>query len=294
MGKIYVLGSLNMDTTYYVEELPVPGMTVSSFRTDKAEGGKGLNQCFAARWCGADTALIGSVGRDEDGCVMLDTLRRYGIDISHIARMDKTTGKAVIFVDKTGRNMIVIDGGANQFVPVEQIKFQKGDWLISQLETNLDAVKGYFKMARNCGAHTILNPSPYRELDSEVIALTDLFIVNECEASMLAGVPMDNVKQILQMKDKFKAKGIRRIVVTLGGEGAVVLDGEESSYIHGIKVKAVDTQGAGDVFAGVLTDSLNNGKTLYEACENANRIAAKCVGIAGSTIVSMSAVKSRM
>lgn len=294
MGKIYVLGSLNMDITYYVKKIPNIGMTVPSRKKVTAIGGKGLNQSFAAKWNGAETLLIGAVGKDANGGCMLRALEKFGIDTTYIAEVEKDTGGATILVDDNGGNLIVVDGGANQFVVTKAIDFQKGDWLVAQLETNIDAVEGYFRAAKQHGAHTMLNPSPYKALTNEMISLTDLFILNEQEASCLLGCTLDTAEKVIEMQGIFRNRGIRYAIVTLGEKGAVVVENNQAVHIQGKKVKAMDTQGAGDAFAGILVAELIQGKTLYEAACRANEIAGKCVEIPGSTILSLSSLKKGM
>ena len=291
MGKMYVLGSLNTDLIYYVEQLPGKGMTISARASTRAPGGKGLNQAFSAAWSGVQTALIGAVGSDANGTRMLEVLRESGIETSYVERSGAPSGTAVILVDGKGDNLIVVDGGANLAVTVRPVVFQAGDLLAAQLETNLDAVLAYFRMAKEAGARVALNPSPYREVPGEIRDLVDLFILNEHEASALIQKPVSNGAQVAAAKEDFVRAGVETAVITLGSEGAVVLEKGEIFLVPGIPVQTVDTQGAGDAFAGVLFGGLLQGLSLREAAERANRTAARCVEVAGSTLVSLKALK---
>jgi ribokinase len=291
MGKVYVLGSLNIDTTYYVECLPEAGMTVIAARSKRALGGKGLNQAVAACWAGAETSLIGAVGDDENGVTLRNALLRYPINLQWLTKAPGPTGTAVIFVDALARNLIVVDGGANRFVPKDNIGFQAGDWLAAQLETNMDAVLHYFQAARKAGAYTVLNLSPYQEVPAELLRATSLLVVNEQEASLLIKKPVNAPGDILVAGAALAGLGISGALITLGRDGVLVIDSEEKTHISGITTNAVDTQGAGDAFLGVAVAALAKGKTLRQAAEYANRIAARCVEIEGSTLLSLEALK---
>lgn len=293
MAGVFVLGSLNVDTSYYLQKLPEPGMTVPAGKREKAAGGKGLNQAAAACITGAAVSLIGAVGEDEDGRFILDAVREYPINTDYLTETEMPTGTAVILVDEDGANMIAVHGGANRHVPVEDVSFREGDWLATQLETDACTVRSYFEMAKEKGAYTMLNLSPYEVLDKRILELTDLLVVNEHEASQFLGVQIRCADQARQAGRAMSLRGIKNAVITLGSDGAVVLEGGESRHIQGRRVKAVDTQGAGDAFAGILAGELALGKTLMESAEYANNAAAECVKVYGSTLVSLRELENR-
>lgn len=160
MSKVYVLGSLNLDTTYYVKELPTKGTTIMAKISERAAGGKGTNQAVAASFTGCETLLVGAVGNDANGQLMEETLKKHDVNTRWLTRVEQPTGTAVIFVDSEANNLIVVDSGANHYVPVCELPIQAGDWVIAQLETPIPAVREYFEMAKRMGANTMLNPSP--------------------------------------------------------------------------------------------------------------------------------------
>ena len=290
MSTVYVLGSLNMDTTYYVSRIPQAGVTLASSHCESAPGGKGLNQAAAISWTGAETALIGAVGRDANGEAMEKVLAGYPIDCTWLMKADAPTGSAVILVDEQGRNTIVVNGGANRQVPVREIGFQAGSYLVAQLETNLDAVAAYFVQARACGAHTVLNLSPSQPVPAELLKNVELLIVNEHEAGALTGREIRSPQDAADCGPELRAMGIHQALITLGENGVVVLDREKRIHILGEKVTARDTQGAGDAFLGVVVGGLAAGQSLEEAARRANHIAARCVQVEGSTLISLRAV----
>lgn len=296
MAKVFVLGSLNVDTSYYLEKLPERGMTVSANSSRKAAGGKGMNQAAAVSFTGCGVNLIGAVGDDEDGRMISGVLKEYPIDTEYLARVGQPTGTAIIYVGADAGNMIVVHGGANRCVPVYDIMFEQGDWLMAQLETETATVQRYFEMAKEKGAYTMLNLSPYQPLDKCILEMTDLLIVNEHEASQLIHKPIRCAAQAvgIGIGSMLKETGINRAVITLGSEGAVVLENGAGYHIQGKNAAAVDTQGAGDAFAGVLAGMLAQGASLQEAAEYANSVAAECVEVRGSTLISLKALKHNL
>lgn len=293
MAKVFVLGSLNLDTTYYVNALPNEGETVTSLSNESAVGGKGLNQAAAVAWTGVDTGIIGAIGDDESGRQMRAALERQKIDLSYLKTSRLPTGSAVILVDSGAKNLIVVNGGANRDVPKMGIPFAADDWLMAQLETPVEVVMHYFARARAGGAKTALNLSPYQTVPDELLRLVDLLIVNEHEASELLGCQIKNAEDACGTVDVLHKKGIKTAVITLGEAGAVVIDGSRTKEIKGVAVQAVDTQGAGDAFAGVLVGNCCKGSSLMDSAETANQIAAQCVTIAGSTIISLNAMERK-
>lgn len=286
MKTVWVLGSLNMDTTYNVGALPREGMTVRACACSRAVGGKGFNQAVAASRCGAPTRLIGAVGDDGDGHALLQAAAGQGVDTRYVFRLDReNTGAAVVLVEASGANLIVVHGGANLCVPRSAAPFAPGDLVAAQLETDPHTVAYYFSLAKEAGAVTVLNPSPFTPLSAGLIAATDLMVANEHEAAAFAGLDPQTAAPE-QLARAVCQRGIARAVVTLGGQGAAVLDGDTFSRIPGRAVPVVDTQGAGDAFLGTLACRLVQGHSLAEAARFANLVAADCVGRAGSTLAS--------
>lgn len=285
MSTVWVLGSLNMDSTYAVETLPQEGMTVAADACCRAVGGKGFNQAVAACRCGAPVRLIGAVGEDDAGLALLQAATREGVDTTLVNRLPHAgTGTAVVLVDAAGANLIVVHGGANRQVSCPAIPFAKGDFAVAQLETNLDAVLDFFGQAKSAGAVTVLNPSPFSALSPKLVAVTDLLVANEHEAAAFACLSADAPPE--QLVFGVQKQGIRLAVVTLGGDGAVLWNGDACVRIEGHHVPVVDTQGAGDAFLGTLLGWMAQGHMLAESARFANLVAAECVGHAGSTLVS--------
>jgi len=285
MNTVYIVGSINMDIVASVSDHPKVGETV--FGTDLAyfPGGKGANQAVAAARSGAQTVMIGAVGKDTFGSKLMDFLRENSIDTQFIATHETlTTGTALITV-ANAQNTIVVVPGANDAVVAAQIPIPKsGDIVVAQCETPLKETQKIFTAAQAAGVMTVLNPAPYKRLSEEMIAVCDIIIVNQIEINNLLqsyNMPVFE-KDNAQLSD-FATRLDVTIVVTLGSNGVIAATGNGDTYaIAGKKVEAVDSTGAGDCFVGNLCAKLLESNKLDEALEYANAAAALSVTISGA------------
>ena len=193
-NKVVVLGSINVDTTYHVERFPQPGETISAKSKSSVPGGKGANQAVAAVRSGAQTSFVGAVGSDNEGSYMLEALKENNIDVHHIM-VDKYhgTGTAAITLDANGQNDIMIYGGANQAMTTDVLAgiedvLDGADFLISQFETPQEVTLAAFKLAKEHGVTTILNPAPAHDIIPELLSYTDVIAPNESERALLTGI----------------------------------------------------------------------------------------------------------
>lgn len=263
MNKVTVLGSVNLDTTIRMGRLPIPGETVHSNEIFSSGGGKGANQAIAARRSDADTSFIGAVGNDEQGKLLLDLLAQDGIDITgvQIVQNDRT-GSAVVMVDEQAENSIVIYSGANEKINLveceaaEQI-IATSDFLVSQFEINIDVIIEAFKIAKQNGVRTLLNPAPaLDEIPAELLKYTDILIPNQSEAERITGIKINTDEQLYAATNQIKASGVEVVIITLGSKGSYYTSGEKSGKIPAQVVEAVDTTAAGDTFIGSLAAKL--------------------------------------
>jgi ribokinase len=289
-GRIVVVGSLNADLTIYTERLPNPGETLHGEGFAVNPGGKSANQAVAAGRLGADVALIGAVGQDANGDMLLAFAAGAGVDVSRVRRAaDVESGVAVITVDAAGENSIVISAGANGTVaPVDVTAakdvFDGAAVVCLCLEVGLGAVEAAAKAGHDAGATVLLNLSPYAPVPQSLADASDVLLVNAHEASQfLDGAdipgPVADAAAWERVRLKFAEHGLERAVVTLGAHGSVVLDsqaddGQRIIRIAPTKVDAVDTTGAGDAFTGSLAARLAAGETLAEAAAFASVAAA--------------------
>ncbi|MFZ1372886.1 MAG: PfkB family carbohydrate kinase, partial [Nostocoides sp.] len=210
MGRVVVIGSVNIDQVAVVAERPKPGETVLALDHRQLAGGKGANQAVAAARAGAQVLMVGCVGADSGGAAYRARLTAYGIDVSHVAvRPDRPTGAAFITVDDSSENTIVVVPGANADVgadwPQGFPELGADDVVVLQLEIPLAAVARAAELAHEAGARVIINVAPYAELPPAVLALADPIIANEHEALALAD----------------SGAGSGSLLVTLGANGAV-------------------------------------------------------------------------
>lgn len=263
MNTITVIGSINLDTTLRVGQMPKPGETMHAKEHFTAGGGKGANQAVAAKRSGADTYFIGAVGNDAAGTVMSDLLEQEEIDTTGVSRLDnQSTGQAFITVDDAGENSIMIFSGANNSFTPEDVKesteiIGKSDFLISQFESAINSTTEAFNIARSKQVKTILNPAPaLSEMPKELLSVTDMIIPNETETEILTGIKVTDEKSLKEAADYLHGLGIEAVIITIGSKGAFYDVNGKSGVIPAFKVKAVDTTAAGDTFIGALSTIL--------------------------------------
>ena len=281
MGKILVIGSLNIDMVMKVDHMPTAGETILCDGMKLVAGGKGANQACAAGRLGTDVTMLGAIGNDSHGEMQRDSLQRSGVDVSGlITKESVSTGTAFITVNKEGNNSIVVVQGANaQFTP-EDIEahrdlLEECEIVILQLEIPMDTVLYAVKLARTLGKTVILDPAPVPEhFPEELYQYVDIIKPNESELSRLTGIAdaQNHLEEAVQI---VKDHGVKNVLVTLGGDG-VYLDTENEPPVHipAKNVKVVDTTAAGDSFTAALAAMLLEGKTLKEAAEFANQVSA--------------------
>lgn len=263
-NKVVVLGSINVDTTYHVERFPQPGETISAKSKSSAPGGKGANQAVAAVRSGAQTSFIGAVGSDNEGDYMLEALKENKIDTHHIM-VDKYhgTGTAAVTLDANGQNDIMIYGGANQAMTKDVLDgiddvLDDADFLISQFETPQAVTLEAFKLAKQHGVTTILNPAPAHDIIPELLKYTDVIAPNESECALLTGIEIADEDSMLKSAEYFQSRGVKHLLITLGSKGVFYATPDAHGLVPAFKVKAVDTTAAGDTFIGALSSQLKD------------------------------------
>ncbi|MBT2492991.1 ribokinase [Streptomyces sp. ISL-96] len=285
---LLVVGSANADLVIGVERRPAPGETVLGSDLAVHPGGKGANQAVAAARLGARTALLARVGDDAHGRLLLESQREAGVDTGGVRVGGAPTGVALITVDPSGDNSIVVSPGANSRLTPEDVRdagalFAGARVVSAQLEIPLETVAEVVR-TRAAGSRFVLNPSPPAPLPAEVLAACDPLVANEHEARYVLGLgdtagpaPEDWARGLL-------ALGPRSVVVTLGAEGALVADGRTGAAVRvpSPRVDAVDTTGAGDAFTAALAWRLSLGEDLATAAAYAVRVGAAAVTKAGA------------
>jgi ribokinase len=252
---LVVVGSYNQDVVLSVASLPAPGETCLALRRTDVPGGKGANQAIQAARCGARVAMVASIGCDTAGDEAMAVWARDGVDSVSVARIPgRATGMGLILLDRAGENSIVVDSGANAVLNESHVEaasalIASARLAIAQLETSKAATRRAFEIARTAGVRTLLNAAPAPDLPlDDLLALTDLLVVNEGEGEALSGTA-----DVAGMGAELLARVGAAVIVTLGAEGAVLFrkDGppiRRQTY----PVQVVDTTGAGDAFIGAF------------------------------------------
>jgi ribokinase len=274
MGKIVVVGSINMDYTALLAELPHPGETLMAKGFKMSGGGKGANQAMAAAAFSKDVLMVGCLGDDPAGHALFEKMKDKGIDVSCIEFSEVPTGNALIYVAEEGKNTIVVYPGANhQCTPTYVEKYRKvieeASLVMMQLEIPMETVEVVADIAYKANVPVLLNPAPAQKLSEELIKKVTYLTPNETE--------------LLRITSQYDAKkgasalfamGVKNIIVTLGSNGCYVKTASEEARIETFKVNAIDTTAAGDSFSGALAAHLAKGTPLKESLKIANATGA--------------------
>ncbi|MEQ8860959.1 MAG: ribokinase [Pseudomonadales bacterium] len=254
MGRVVVIGSINVDLTAVVERLPVAGETLTGSTFSERAGGKGANQALAAARAGATVRLAGAVGSDPFAPLALANLTAGGVDLTAVREVDRPTGTALILVGADGENVIVVVPGANAAVDPAQaagLDLAAGDVLLLQGEIPLETLAAACARGRKAAARVLLNAAPFDAALADLLGQVNVLVVNELEAQALAGVLGIAARQPRELVAALAANDLD-LIVTRGAGGLVAaLDGEIVE-VPALGVDVVDTVGAGDAFCGYL------------------------------------------
>jgi ribokinase len=271
--SIVVFGSINIDLVVQCQHLPLPGETLLGGGFLIAPGGKGANQAVACARLGAPTYMVGRVGADSFGTIMRSSLDSNGVITSGIIN-DSTqpTGVALITVETSGENTIVVAPGANGNVSLEDVArmsplLSEASVLLLQLEIPLDTVVAAACAAREQGITVILDPAPApaHDLPDDLYRVVDILTPNESEAARLVGFQLGKAADVERAAQILMERTGGSVVIKLGGRGAYLLDGKGGEFRPAIEVQLIDTVAAGDAFNGGLATALSEGNDLRTA-----------------------------
>lgn len=300
---ITVVGSINCDLTVHVAAHPRPGETILGHDRRTYSGGKGANQAVAARLLGDHVVMVGAVGTDGEANFVLDALASRGVDTAAVARIpEESTGLALIAVDATGENTIIVCSGANAAMTPELVAGARGlieraDAVIMQGEIPAHTIDDVAAVVAAAKGRLILNLAPVVPVTRETLQVANPLIVNEHEAvdvlRMLgdegaAGEAGDDPVELGRtLITRLLNLGVPSVVVTLGGAGAVCgaageLASPDITHVPSPTVHVVDTTGAGDCFVGALAAALCAGRSLIDGVELAVKAGAYAVTGAGA------------
>src|SRR5664280_71586 len=280
MDKILVIGSSNTDMVIKTEKMPLPGETILGGTFLMNPGGKGANQAVAAARLGGKVTFITKRGNDLFGNQAVGLFMREGIDTQYIVKdKELPSGVALITVDAEGENSIVVAPGSNSNLLPEDISLKlmktgKCAILLLQLEIPVKTVEYAVHKASEYGIKVILNPAPAATLPDDLFKHIWLITPNETEAEMLTGIRVHDIPSADGAAESFRKKGVQNVIITLGSAGAYVKSDKFTGMVPALKVDAVDTTAAGDVFNGALAVVIAEGKGFGEAVLFANKAAA--------------------
>jgi ribokinase len=267
---IVVFGSINIDLVVRTPRLPTPGETLTGHTFFTAPGGKGANQAVACARLGVPTRMVGRVGDDLFGEQLRASLRSFGVQDDGVLTTPGPSGVALIAVDDTAENTIVIVPGANGAVSIADIPrleraLDGARALLLQLEVPIETVVAAARAAHTRGVTVILDPAPALPLPDELYALADIITPNEHEAATLTGIAVRDDQGAIAAARALIARGARRVALKLGARGALTADAEGEQFWSPFTVTPVDTVAAGDAFNGGLAVALSEGRSFNEA-----------------------------
>jgi ribokinase len=279
MKKILVIGSSNTDMVIKTTRFPQPGETILGGNFFMNQGGKGANQAVTVARLNGDVDFICKTGNDLFGDQSVALFRNEGINTEWIMRDEENpSGIALILIDNSGENSIVVASGANGNLSPEDIEkvsevVFRSDYILMQLEIPLDTVEYVVNLASSKGKKVILNPAPAADLPQNLFEKIYLITPNRIEAELLSGIKITDRDTTMKAAKSLLDRGVKHVIITLGKEGAVSYNGE-FEWIPAETVEPSDTTGAGDVFNGALTVGLAEGLSMSDAVRFANKAAA--------------------
>lgn len=283
---VAVVGSVNVDLVASVARLPHPGETVLASSLAQFPGGKGSNQAVAAARLGRRVAFVGLIGDDAEGGQVRAALESRSVDVTHLrTQQGAPTGRALVVVDDSAENTIVVVGGANMRLAPAHIEeaeevLRAARVVVAQLEVPVETVTA---AARLSPGTFLLNPAPAQALPAELVERVDVLVVNETEFEVVTGQPLPD--DPAELGPRLTGAGWRcTVLVTLGARGCLVwAGGGAATHVPAPVVPVVDTTGAGDTFIGALADALSRDEPPLAAARWAVYAASRSVGALGAT-----------
>ncbi len=286
--QVLVVGSSNTDMVIKAAHLPRPGETILGGTFFMNPGGKGANQAVAIARLGGPVTFICKTGSDIFGHQSQQLFEEEGINTSYVfSDSENPSGVALITVDEKAENCIVVASGANaNLLPSDLAKaeeaIEQADLVLMQLEVPMETVRFVANIAWQKGKKVILNPAPAHPLPADLLRHLYLITPNETEAEMITGVKITDETSAGEAARVLAGMGVQHVIITLGSKGALIYSDGKAEMVPALKVEAVDTTAAGDVFNGALTVALSEGRSLKEAARFACKASAISVTRVGA------------
>lgn len=280
--KIIVIGSLNYDMIFKISKMPEIGENMLAEQVTFRAGGKGANQAVQAAKLGINTYMVGCVGKDSMGDFLLDSAKKYGVNVDFVRRTEIYSGMAAVNSLNDGGVFAAIAKGANFEMTEEDVDnieglMEEAAIVIFQMEIPQNVNQYAIAKAKAHGCKILMNAAPAAPFSEEDRAKCDIFVVNEVEAGYYVGETIDTMEKAEKEAEKMAAKLGNIVIITMGKAGAVVSDGNRTEQIPSLKVNAVETTGAGDSFIGAVGYALMQGMDIFEAGRFATRCSAVTV-----------------
>ena len=277
--SVLLIGSLNMDINLEVEHFVLPGQTIPAKHARYSDGGKGLNQASAVSRLGGRVTILGCVGNDDNGHHLVKDLVDDGVNVEHIKYSSITTGLAMIEIEESGNNRIIVNRGANndctkEYILSKEELFKECDIVLLQQEIPLETIYTTLELAKKYHKTIILNPAPInKEFDLSYLKDIDYITPNEVELALLVNqgdTYKEKMEHLLEL-------GIKNVITTLGDQGCLLLNQDGYRQYDAFKVQAIDTVGAGDCFNGALAAYLDKGNNLEDSIQFAQKASSLSV-----------------
>ena len=280
---IAVFGDLLYDCFIWSDRLPRVGETVTGYASGFFASGKGGNQAATCARLGAQVYMLGKVGRDERGQILLDTMLENGVNVDGVVVSEEhPTGTDCVLVARDGKNAIVVAPNANATVTAQEVEamrpwFEQAESALFQLQINSDAVEHAMRLAKECGCKVILNPAPACEIPDSMFALADYVTPNETEAEFFTGIRCEGMELSRWREAAAQAmhdRGVKTLIITMGEHGAYYSGADGAFMMPAFKITPVDSTAAGDAFNGGFAVSIAGGKVIKEAMRYASACGA--------------------
>ena len=281
--QIIVVGSINTDMVIGANKLPKPGETLIGHKFFMNSGGKGANQAVAAARMGGEVAMIANLGVDVFGDSAIAKLKEEGVNCEGITRdPDRSSGVAIINVDDTGENQIVVAPGANATLDTDLVsaaldRIPPSSIVLLQLEIPIESVVKAVEVCQQKGCRIMLDPAPAQALPESVYKGTYLLTPNRNEAELLSGILISDRGSVTSAAEKLLMSGVTNVAITLGSQGVFFANAENKQFLEATSVSAVDTTAAGDCFNGAVAAKLSQGCSLVEGIKSGILASSICV-----------------